>query len=130
MLQYDVLGVDVVQRLRFATTAMHAYGHEWACQLVYNPRLTEGLGLSDGEGTERLWSRLIRLIGIERSSSVRNVCHVIAVLLTLFGRGSVVYGCLTDMLPLLVMKCAQILESGSSAGSLTVSRAREALLDG
>ncbi|KAI6108658.1 hypothetical protein EV401DRAFT_1871018, partial [Pisolithus croceorrhizus] len=54
----------------FATTAMHAYGHEWACQLVYNPRIVKGLGLSDGEGTERLWSRFIRLIGIERSSSV------------------------------------------------------------
>ena len=50
---------------------MHAYGHEWACQLVYNPRLAPGLGLSDGEGTERLWFRLIKLIGIERSSSVR-----------------------------------------------------------
>jgi len=49
---------------------MHAYGHEWACQLVYNPRLVPGLGLSDGEGTERLWSCLIKLIGIECSSSV------------------------------------------------------------
>ena len=45
--------------------AMHAYGHEWACQLIYNPRLIEGLGLSDGEGTERLWSHFIKLIGIQ-----------------------------------------------------------------
>ncbi|KAF8425356.1 hypothetical protein L210DRAFT_3653217 [Boletus edulis BED1] len=59
----------VTQRLRFATSAMHAYGHQWACQLVYNPRLVTGLGLSDGEGTERLWSRLIKLISVERSSS-------------------------------------------------------------
>jgi len=49
---------------------MHPYGHEWACQLVYNPRLVVGLGLSDSEGTERLWSRLIKLIGVEHSSSV------------------------------------------------------------
>jgi hypothetical protein len=49
---------------------MHAYGHEWGCQLIYNPRMCSGLGLSDGEGTERLWSRLVRLIGIQRSSSV------------------------------------------------------------
>ena len=69
-LQYDILDDNLVSRLRFATTAMHAYGHEWACQLVYNPRLVEGLGLSDGEGTEQLWSRLIKLIGIERASSV------------------------------------------------------------
>ena len=55
---------------------MHAYGHEWACQLVYNPRLSVGLGLSDGEGTEWLWSRLIKLIGIKCSSSVSNPSSV------------------------------------------------------
>ncbi|KAG1869102.1 hypothetical protein C8R48DRAFT_597758 [Suillus tomentosus] len=69
--QYDILPNSIIERLRFATTAMHAYGHEWACQLAYNPRMTVGLGLSDGEGTERLWSRFVRLIGIQRSSSVR-----------------------------------------------------------
>ncbi|KAG2113977.1 hypothetical protein DEU56DRAFT_874329 [Suillus clintonianus] len=67
--QYHILDVSITSRLRFATTAMHVYGHEWGCQLVYNPRMCVGMGLSDGEGTERLWSRLIRLIGIERSSS-------------------------------------------------------------
>lgn len=51
-------------------TAMHAYGHAWACQLVYNLCIVRGLGLSDGEGTEWLWSCFIRLIGIERASSV------------------------------------------------------------
>ncbi|KIK34569.1 hypothetical protein CY34DRAFT_26825 [Suillus luteus UH-Slu-Lm8-n1] len=66
---YDV-GCMLAHRLRFATTAMHAYGHEWACQLVYNPCICLGLGLSDGEGTERLWSWLVQLIGVERSSSV------------------------------------------------------------
>ncbi|KAG2737671.1 hypothetical protein P692DRAFT_201672633, partial [Suillus brevipes Sb2] len=67
--KHEILPEDVTNRLRFATTAMHAYGHEWACQLVYNPRMCVGLGLSDGEGTERLWSRFVRLIGVERSSS-------------------------------------------------------------
>ncbi|KAG1745423.1 uncharacterized protein EDB91DRAFT_1236330 [Suillus paluster] len=66
---YNILPETVTKRLRFATMAMHAYGHEWSCQLVYNPQICEGLGLSDGEGTERLWSRFIRLIGIQRSSS-------------------------------------------------------------
>ncbi|KAF8425009.1 hypothetical protein L210DRAFT_3421530, partial [Boletus edulis BED1] len=47
----------------------------WACQLVYNPCLVTGLGLSDGEGTERLWSRLIKLISVERSSSAAAVGH-------------------------------------------------------
>ncbi|KAG1879878.1 hypothetical protein F4604DRAFT_1923085 [Suillus subluteus] len=67
--QYDILPEPVTSRLRFATTAMHAYGHEWACQLEYNPRMCSGLGLSDSEGTERLWSRFVKLIGIQRSSS-------------------------------------------------------------
>ena len=65
--QYDILTDGLASHMQFATTAMHAYGHEWACQLVYNLRLIEGLGLSDGEGTKRLWSRFIKLIGIERS---------------------------------------------------------------
>ncbi|KAG1796136.1 hypothetical protein EV424DRAFT_1547219 [Suillus variegatus] len=59
--QYDIFPNSILQRLWFATTAMHAYGHEWACQLVYNPWMIIGLGLSDGEGTERLWSRAIGL---------------------------------------------------------------------
>ena len=54
--QYDILGASITSRLRFTTTAMHAYGHEWACQLEYNPQLIQGLGLTDSEGTERLWS--------------------------------------------------------------------------
>ena len=50
---------------------MHAYGHQWACQLVYNPRLRDGLGLTEGEGTERIWSKFRMLIGVTRSSGVR-----------------------------------------------------------
>ncbi|KIM56688.1 hypothetical protein SCLCIDRAFT_29357 [Scleroderma citrinum Foug A] len=34
---FNILDQQIMSRLRFATTAMHAYGHEWACQLVYNP---------------------------------------------------------------------------------------------
>ncbi|KIN93816.1 hypothetical protein M404DRAFT_35711, partial [Pisolithus tinctorius Marx 270] len=67
--KYDILNNGIVSRLRFATMAMHAYGHEWACQLTYNPHIINGLGLSDGEGTECLWSQFIKLIGIERASS-------------------------------------------------------------
>ncbi|KIM57310.1 hypothetical protein SCLCIDRAFT_28917 [Scleroderma citrinum Foug A] len=68
---FNILDQSIMARLRFATTAMHAYGHEWACQLVYNPCLASGLGLSDGEGTERLWSRFIKIIGIEWVLSCR-----------------------------------------------------------
>lgn len=54
---------------------MHAYAHQWSCQLVYNPRLQVGVGLTDGEGVERLWSRMRRLIGITRTSGVSTHCH-------------------------------------------------------
>ncbi|KAJ7580800.1 hypothetical protein C8J56DRAFT_794621, partial [Mycena floridula] len=67
--KYDFLPLWITSRVMFATSAMHAYGHGWWCQLEYNPRLHRGLGLTDGEGVERLWSRLRRLIGIERRSS-------------------------------------------------------------
>ena len=56
--------------LTFSISAMHAYGHQWACQLIYNPRFREGVGLTDGEGVERLWSRMRKLVGLERSSGV------------------------------------------------------------
>ena len=70
LFQYDIFNTGITSRLRFATTVMYAYGHEWACQLIYNPQLVPGLGLTDGEGMERLLSRFIKLIGIERSSRV------------------------------------------------------------
>ncbi|KAG1718271.1 uncharacterized protein EDB91DRAFT_1258702 [Suillus paluster] len=40
--QYDILDTSVTSWLHFATTAMHAYGYEWGCQLVYNPHDTMG----------------------------------------------------------------------------------------
>ncbi|KAK1226972.1 hypothetical protein PQX77_010040 [Marasmius sp. AFHP31] len=66
---YDILDEEVVSRTIFVTAVMHAYGHQWSCQLYYNPRLRKGMGLTDGEGTERLWSALRKLIGLERRSS-------------------------------------------------------------
>ena len=50
--KFDILCDDIICCIHFATTAMHAYGHEWACQLIYNPQIIPGLGLSDGEGTK------------------------------------------------------------------------------
>ncbi|KAJ7578219.1 hypothetical protein C8J56DRAFT_1112185 [Mycena floridula] len=66
---YEYFPAQVLERLQFATTAMHAYAHQWSCQLVYNPRLYLGLGLTDGEGVERIWSMLCHLIGITRHCS-------------------------------------------------------------
>ncbi|KAJ7593008.1 hypothetical protein C8J56DRAFT_1045445 [Mycena floridula] len=66
---YDIFPPDVRDRLQFATTAMHAYAHQWSCQLVFNPWLRLGLGLTDGEGVERIWAAIRALIGIARHSS-------------------------------------------------------------
>ncbi|KAG2069309.1 hypothetical protein BDR04DRAFT_1021934, partial [Suillus decipiens] len=52
--KFKILPPEIVSHLHFVTTAMHAYGHELACQLVHNPWMCIGLGLSDGEGTEHL----------------------------------------------------------------------------
>jgi len=52
---------------------MHAYAHEWECQLHYSARLQIGMGLTDGEGNERLWARNRSLISMTRSSAVSNL---------------------------------------------------------
>lgn len=77
---------------------MHAYGHQWACQLVYNPRLREGLGLTEGEGTERVWSKFRKLIGVTRSSGVGSHRESHTRLCYLTGDYSAhdAYGCLID----------------------------------
>ncbi|KAI5997614.1 hypothetical protein F5J12DRAFT_906936 [Pisolithus orientalis] len=41
--KFEILNNEIVCHICFATTAMHAYGHKWACQLIYNPHITTGL---------------------------------------------------------------------------------------
>ncbi|KAL0057933.1 hypothetical protein AAF712_015411 [Marasmius tenuissimus] len=65
---YDLLPAAIVERLIFATSILHSYSHQWVCQIYYNPSLCPGLGLTNGEGVERLWSRLRQIIGVERRS--------------------------------------------------------------
>ena len=57
-------------RIVFALAVFHAYGHQWPCQLLYHPRKRVGFGLSDGEGCERFWSMLKKLIPGLRVSGV------------------------------------------------------------
>lgn len=49
-------------RLTFAVAVFHAFGHEWACQLLYHPRKRRGFGFTDGEGCERFWHSISHLI--------------------------------------------------------------------
>ncbi|KAG2008989.1 hypothetical protein CC2G_014365 [Coprinopsis cinerea AmutBmut pab1-1] len=66
---YEILPESITSRLEFCTSAMHAYAHQWACQLYYNPRFQDGTGNTNGEGTERLWAIMRKLIAIARMSS-------------------------------------------------------------
>lgn len=61
---------EIVTRITFALSVFHAYGHQWPCQLVYHPRKCVGFGQSDGEGCERFWSQLKKLIPPLRVSGV------------------------------------------------------------
>jgi Kyakuja-Dileera-Zisupton transposase len=58
-------------RLFFSLSVFHAYGHQWPCQVIYHPRKCQGFGLSDGEGCERFWSSIRKLIPTLRMSGVR-----------------------------------------------------------
>lgn len=69
-MQFKYFEDEMLSRIMFSITAMHAYAHQWSCQLIYNPRLKPELGLSDGEGVERLCSRLRRLIGVTQTAGV------------------------------------------------------------
>lgn len=109
-------------------TAMHAYGHEWACQLVYNPWIIQGLGLSDDEGTERPWSHFIKLIEIEHSSSV---CHAVDLSswtsTQYICSANVAFGWLTVTLLPLQRKWLMTLVIGSNASSKKVYRSKALL---
>ncbi|KAG1770143.1 hypothetical protein EV702DRAFT_1181663 [Suillus placidus] len=53
-LKYQLLNDAVLCRITFVISVFHAYGHQWACQIIYHPRKCAGFGLSDGEGCECL----------------------------------------------------------------------------
>ncbi|KAJ7811762.1 hypothetical protein B0H13DRAFT_2243255 [Mycena leptocephala] len=51
-------------RLAFAVSVFHAFGHEWACQLLYHPRKRTGL--------ERFWQSISHLIAHLRICGYHN----------------------------------------------------------
>ncbi|KAH9807757.1 hypothetical protein DFH28DRAFT_1088776 [Melampsora americana] len=65
-------------RLKFGTSVFHAYVHRWTCQLLWNPRLNPGWGLSDGEGEERIWSGLDPLVAPLRYATPQHRVDAIA----------------------------------------------------
>ncbi|THU87648.1 hypothetical protein K435DRAFT_681343, partial [Dendrothele bispora CBS 962.96] len=57
---------EYLHRITWGISVFHAYGHNWACQLIYHPRKCQGFGLCDGEGCERCWSSLSHLVAYTR----------------------------------------------------------------
>lgn len=51
--------------------------HEWTCQLDYNPRLNQGWGLTDGEGSERIWAKFEPLVRRLRYSTKQHRLNAI-----------------------------------------------------
>ncbi|PPR00336.1 hypothetical protein CVT26_009746, partial [Gymnopilus dilepis] len=68
---------DILDRIVFAISVFHAYGHQWPCQMIYHPRKCEGFGLSDGEGCERFWSSIKSLIPSLRVSGYHTRIYTI-----------------------------------------------------
>src|ERR1700761_8152906 len=58
-------------RISWAVSVFHAYGHHWPCQLMYHPLKTIGFGFTNGEGCERFWHSISKLIPYLRVSGVR-----------------------------------------------------------
>ncbi|KII86538.1 hypothetical protein PLICRDRAFT_114637 [Plicaturopsis crispa FD-325 SS-3] len=71
-MKWDFLA-DLRDRITFGISVFHAYGHQWACQIIYHPRKCEGFGLTDGEGCERFWSSIKKLIPMLRVSGVFSI---------------------------------------------------------
>ncbi|KAJ7219844.1 hypothetical protein C8J57DRAFT_1095127 [Mycena rebaudengoi] len=61
-----------LDRLAFAVSVFHAFGHEWACQLLYHPRKRKGFGFTNGEGCERFWHSISHLIAHLRICGYHN----------------------------------------------------------
>ncbi|KAF9516536.1 hypothetical protein BS47DRAFT_1292140 [Hydnum rufescens UP504] len=49
-------------RILFGLPALHAYGHQFVCQITYHPHKIEAFGRTDGKGTERFWNSISPLI--------------------------------------------------------------------
>jgi hypothetical protein len=78
-----------LHRIVFAISVFHAYGHEWPCQCIYHPRKCKRFGLSDGEGCERLWHAISKLIAYLR------VCGVCVSFLGLSSNNFLCYSSIT-----------------------------------
>ncbi|CAK5269531.1 unnamed protein product [Mycena citricolor] len=64
--KFDFLPPAYMERLEWAVSVLHLYGHGAACQAVYHPRRRTHFGFSDGESLERFWHSLSHLVSFLR----------------------------------------------------------------
>ncbi|KAJ7215361.1 hypothetical protein GGX14DRAFT_562578 [Mycena pura] len=65
--KYGFLG-RYLDRILFGVSVFHAFGHRWPCQLIYHPLKCCGFGFTNGEGCERFWHSISKLISYLRVS--------------------------------------------------------------
>ncbi|KNZ72708.1 hypothetical protein J132_02142 [Termitomyces sp. J132] len=73
-IKYKFLSPGIVEWLLLATSVIHEFVHQWACQIVNNPEIQTGLGLMDREGVEGLWSWMWKLIAV--TQPCEQSCHL------------------------------------------------------
>ncbi|KAF7345951.1 hypothetical protein MVEN_01617500 [Mycena venus] len=66
-----------LHRILFAVSVFHAFAHRWACQVIYHPLKCRGFGFTNGEGCERLWHSISKLIPYLRVSGYHHRLHTI-----------------------------------------------------
>ncbi|KAJ7300479.1 hypothetical protein DFH08DRAFT_828432 [Mycena albidolilacea] len=66
-----------IDRVAFAVSVFHAFGHEWPCQLLYHPRKRVGFGFTNGEGCERFWKSIQHLIAHLRICGYHNRLYIL-----------------------------------------------------
>ncbi|KAJ7622490.1 hypothetical protein FB45DRAFT_1032157 [Roridomyces roridus] len=62
-----------MDRMIFAVSVFHAFGHRWPCQLIYHPMKCCGFGHTNGKGCERFWHSISKLIAYLRVTGI--MCH-------------------------------------------------------
>ncbi|KAJ7705079.1 hypothetical protein B0H14DRAFT_3526540 [Mycena olivaceomarginata] len=75
--QVWVPGPGYLHRILFAVSVFHAFAHRWACQLIYHPLKCCGFGFMNGEGCERFWHSISKLISYLRVAGYHNRLHMI-----------------------------------------------------
>ncbi|KAF7343619.1 hypothetical protein MSAN_01982500 [Mycena sanguinolenta] len=66
-----------LHRILFAVSVFHAFAHRWACQLIYHPLKCRGFGFTNGEGCERFWHSISKLIPYLRVAGYHHRLHTI-----------------------------------------------------